>query len=262
MTRPRAPLIHSRLKSSWHNLIPGRRGESAVRCFSTSGISALGSGEMGPKLTHLDATGRASMVDVAGKEPTRRTAVAMGRIYIPEVAYELVTATYPAGHGAPGAALEAAKAKARSKGDVLTVAQLAGIMGSKRTADLIPLCHPLQLSHIAVTLQPEEGQDRSASGSSGGREASCRREVIGDPDVGASCQAGGVARRTYSILCRAEVACEGRTGVEMEALTAVSVGLLTVWDMLKAVAGREMVIGDVAVVRKAGGSSGDFVREL
>lgn len=123
--------------------------------------------------------------------------------------------------------------KARGKGDVLTVAQLAGIMGAKRTADLIPLCHPLALSHVLVTLDTEVHQRGTNS-----------------QDV------------TYSILCTATVSCEGKTGVEMEALTAVTVGALTVWDMLKAVAGKEMVIGEIMVTRKQGGKGGDFIREL
>jgi molybdenum cofactor biosynthesis protein MoaC len=119
-----------------------------------------------------------------------------------------------------------AQSKARSKGDALSIAQLAAIMGCKRTSDLIPLCHPLPLSHVSVVVTPE-------------------------------------AERTgrYSIFCRATVCSESKTGVEMEALTAVSVGLLTVWDMLKAVAGKEMLISDIIVERKTGGKSGDFVRK-
>ncbi|KIP11091.1 hypothetical protein PHLGIDRAFT_64245, partial [Phlebiopsis gigantea 11061_1 CR5-6] len=112
------------------------------------------------------------------------------------------------------------------KGDVLAVAQLAAIMGCKRTAELIPLCHPLALAHVAVRLASSAAPPRSA----------------------------------FSVRCVASVTCEGKTGVEMEALTAVSVGLLTVWDMLKAVAGREMVMGEIAVVEKSGGRSGDFAR--
>jgi molybdenum cofactor biosynthesis protein MoaC len=97
-------------------------------------------------------------------------------------------------------------------------------MAAKRTADLIPLCHPLALSHVAVVLTPVEGA-------------------------------------APHVRVEATVACTGRTGVEMEALTAASAALLTVWDMLKAVAGREMRIGDIVVARKSGGRSGDFVRE-
>jgi len=135
------------------------------------------------------------------------------------------------------AALEKAKAKACAKGDVLTVAQLAAIMACKRTSDLIPLCHPLSLSHISVTLTPEILPDRNTA------------DALSEQN------------HLYSILCRATVTCDGRTGVEMEALTAVSVGLLTVWDMLKAVAGKEMVIGEILVAQKSGGKSGDFIRE-
>lgn len=203
------------------------------------------------------------MVDVSSKEPTKRTATATGRIFIPKLAYDLVTTTYPTSgttqtSSEPLSTLEKAKVKARSKGDVLTTAQLAGIMGCKRTSDLIPLCHPLQLSHVSVTLKPEV--HRSSSGSSG-QEGGQGANSIDDSDVGSVCQQRGVERVIYSIVCRAEVSCEGKTGVEMEALTAVSVALLTVWDMLKAVAGKEMLIGDVVVLRKEGGKSGDFLRK-
>lgn len=173
------------------------------------------------------------MVNVADKTPTKRSATAIGRIYIPRVAYELITHPDSANDTENYDADPRAKRKARAKGDVLTVAQLAAIMGAKRTPDLIPLCHPLPLSHVSVTLSPEAHQH------------------------GTDGQAA-----TYSILCSATVSCEGKTGVEMEALTAVTVGALTVWDMLKAVAGKEMMIGEIMVTRKQGGKSGDFVREL
>ncbi|KIY73572.1 molybdenum cofactor biosynthesis prote [Cylindrobasidium torrendii FP15055 ss-10] len=176
-----------------------------------------------PKLTHLDAEGRANMVDVTDKDVTQRTATATGRIYIPSIAYQLITNTYPT--SSPNSDASKAVEKARRKGDTLTVAQLAAIMGSKRTADLIPLCHPLALTKVNVDLVPESHHD--------GR---------------------------YSVVCRATITCTGKTGVEMEALTAVSVGLLTVWDMLKAVAGKDMEIGEIKVVHKAGGKSGDFER--
>jgi len=180
-------------------------------------------------LTHIDAGGHASMVDVSEKQPTKRFATASGRIYIPAIAYELVTSTYPTSETVSDkvSPLDKAKAKSRRKGDTLTVAQLAAIMGCKRTSDLIPLCHPLALSHVSVTLTPELPNGRST---------------------------------LHSILCRATVSCEGKTGVEMEALTAVSVGLLTVWDMLKAVAGQDMKIMEIMVTHKAGGNSGDFTR--
>lgn len=181
-------------------------------------------------LTHLDEHGRASMVDVSEKQPTKRTATAVGRIHIPENAYKLVTSSYPSEESEeiPGSSDKKAFAKARRKGDALTVAQLAAIMGAKATSSLIPLCHPLALSKINVTLVPERTSDSAQS--------------------------------KYSIVCTATVTCEGKTGVEMEALTAVSVGLLTVWDMLKAVAGKEMEIGGIKVAQKSGGKSSDFVR--
>ncbi|KAH0591122.1 hypothetical protein H2248_001225 [Termitomyces sp. 'cryptogamus'] len=185
-----------------------------------------------PTLTHLDCEGRASMVNIADKQPTKRIATASGRIYIPPVAYELVTSSYPILDASePTSDEEKARKKARKKGDALTVAQLAAIMGAKKTSDLIPLCHPLPLTQVAVTLNPANSKMES-----------------------------GAVR--YYISCEATVATEGKTGVEMEALTAVSVGLLAVWDMLKAVAGREMEIGEIKVTRKSGGRSGDFVRDI
>lgn len=162
------------------------------------------------------------MVDISEKSVTKRTATAIGRIYIPPVAYDLVTSVHP------DVGNDASKAKVLRKGDALTVAQLAAIMGSKKTSELIPLCHPLPISNVSVTLTPE-----------------ARPSSIG---------------HKYCILCCATVSSEGKTGVEMEALTAVSVGLLTVWDMLKAVAGKEMEIGEIFVSHKAGGKSGDFTR--
>ncbi|KAI0800749.1 molybdenum cofactor biosynthesis prote, partial [Fomes fomentarius] len=216
---------------------------TAVRCFSTASNGVSGPGS--PRLTHIDESGHASMVDVAHKDPTSRTATASGRIVIPMIAYDLVTGGRAAEEerdvDSSSPSLRIAKDKVRSKGDVLTVAQLAAIMGCKRTAELIPLCHPLQLSHVAVTLHPEVHLVRSAP--------DAPKEAVGDAP-------------TYSIVCRATVSCEGKTGVEMEALTAVSVGLLTVWDMLKAVAGKEMIIGDIVVERKSGGVSGSFVRSI
>ncbi|KAG1754969.1 uncharacterized protein EDB91DRAFT_1096425 [Suillus paluster] len=168
------------------------------------------------RLTHISSDGQPRMVDVGSKDATKRSATASGCIYIPKSAYDLVTGSGDADSN------DKTIQKARGKGDVMTVAQLAAIMGSKRTSDLIPLCHPLQISNISVTLTPE--------------------------------------LLVYGIKCTATVACEGKTGVEMEALTAVSVGLLTVWDMLKAVAGKEMKIGEIMVTHKTGGKSGDFTR--
>ncbi|KAH7886038.1 molybdenum cofactor biosynthesis prote [Phlebopus sp. FC_14] len=187
------------------------------------------------RLTHLDMDGRPSMVDVGGKDSTKRNATAIGYIYIPQVAYELVTKTHIDDQD-QRSLLDKAHAKARSKGDVLTVAQLAAIMGCKRTSELIPLCHPLRLSNISVVLTPEV--------------------VTSNVETAQH----GTGKPTHRIKCSATVSCEGKTGVEMEALTAVSVGLLTVWDMLKAVCGKEMIIGDIIVSQKSGGKSGDFVR--
>ncbi|KAK1234868.1 hypothetical protein PQX77_001962 [Marasmius sp. AFHP31] len=199
---------------------------NGLRLFHSSPRSAV------QRLTHLDDSGRPNMVDVSDKSVTKRSATAVGRIQIPHIAYDLVTLNYPADNDSPDgrkSSIDASAKKSLRKGDALTIAQLAAIMGAKRTADLIPLCHPLSLSKVDVSLTPEvveTTQDASR----------------------------------YSILCRATVTCEGKTGVEMEALTAVSVGLLTVWDMLKAVAGKEMLIGDIHVSHKSGGKSGDFER--
>ncbi|MEL6287477.1 MAG: cyclic pyranopterin monophosphate synthase MoaC [Pseudomonadota bacterium] len=155
-------------------------------------------------LTHLNARGEANMVDVADKGVTRRTAVAEGRITMRPETFAL---------------LEAGDAK---KGDVLATARIAGIMAAKRTAELIPLCHPLALSKVAVTFSP-----------------------LAD-------------RRGLNV--QAEVRVDGKTGVEMEALTAVSVACLTIYDMLKAV-DRGMQIDGVRVSEKAGGRSGTWHRD-
>ena len=151
-------------------------------------------------LTHFDASGQAHMVDVSGKEPTTREAVA-------EAVVVMAPETLALAQG--GAA----------KGDVLGVARLAGIMGAKRTADLIPLCHPLPLDRVAV-------------------------DLVADPAL-PGVRITATARTT------------GRTGVEMEALTAASVTALTVYDMLKA-AQKDMRIDGVRLLRKTGGKSGTF----
>ena len=188
-----------------------------------------------PQLTHVDASGRPSMVNVSDKLPSKRTATATGVIYIPKIAYDLVlSSNSTASDDQSAPQLKEAMAKSRSKGDVLTVAHLAAVMGCKRTAELIPLCHPLPISHVAVKLETESYTKRNGTMSD---------------------------ETKYSIRCTASVSCEGKTGVEMETLTAVSVGLLTVWDMLKAVAGKEMTIGDILVTQKEGGKSGDFIRQ-
>jgi len=153
------------------------------------------------RLTHLDAKGRASMVDVSAKSETERTATARSSVLMRPETLALV---------ADGAL---------KKGDVLAVARLAGIMAAKRTAELVPLCHPLALSHIAVVLTLDH-----------------KRSAV---NIEASCKL------------------RGRTGVEMEALTAVSVAALTVYDMCKAV-DRTMRITDIRLTRKTGGKSGSF----
>ena len=186
-----------------------------------------------PRLTHLNSDGRPSMVDVGDKDSTKRIATATGFIYIPRIAYELVTGN--PSHSENNPSVDKLRSKATSKGDVLTVAQLAAIMGCKRTSELIPLCHPLQLSNISATLTPEVVDTQES-----------RRH--------------GSYTLSHRIRCTATVSCDGKTGVEMEALTAVSIGLLSVWDMLKAVAGKEMVIADIIVSHKSGGRSGDFTR--
>jgi cyclic pyranopterin monophosphate synthase len=153
------------------------------------------------RLTHVDEHGDARMVDVGEKAPTRRTATAEGSATLgPE-------------------ALAAVVERTAKKGDVLQTAQLAGIQGAKRTADLIPLCHPIPLDGISVTLRVDGSR----------------------------------------VVCTATVTTHWRTGVEMEALTAVSAALLTVYDMLKAV-DRGIVIGPIALVEKRGGKSGDWHR--
>ena len=156
------------------------------------------------KLSHLDERGRARMVDVGDKPTSERTAVAEGTITMSREAYDLV-----AGQGVP-------------KGDVLAVAEVAGVMGAKRTGELIPLCHPLPITAVTVDFTADEGA------------------------------------ATLEIEATARIV--GKTGVEMEALTAVSVAALTIYDMCKAV-DRGMVIEAVRLVHKAGGKSGEFRRE-
>ena len=157
-------------------------------------------------LTHFDAQGQAHMVDVAAKPATHRIAIARGRI-------EMLPATL--------ALIEAGTAK---KGDVLGIARIAGIQAAKKTSDLIPLCHPLALSRVAIDFEAKKED----------------------------------AARASSVFCTATVETVGPTGVEMEALTAVQIALLTIYDMCKAV-DRGMSIHDVCVVEKHGGKSGSFV---
>ena len=158
---------------------------------------------MNSALTHFDTQGQAHMVDVSGKEVTHRIARASGRI-------AMLPATL--------ALIMSGNAK---KGDVLGIARIAAIQAAKRTADLIPLCHPLPITRVAVEFEVDAGS-------------------------------------SPSVLCTAQVETLGRTGVEMEALTAVQVALLTIYDMCKAV-DRGMVMGDIRVLEKHGGKSGDWV---
>ena len=157
---------------------------------------------MTPPLTHFDAQGQAHMVDVGAKPATHRIAVATGRITM---------------QPATLAVIESGTAK---KGDVLGVARIAGILAAKKTSDLIPLCHPLALTRVAVDFE--------------------------------------LAPSDQAVQCTATVETVGPTGVEMEALTAVQVALLTIYDMCKAV-DRGMSIHDVQVAEKHGGKSGSFV---
>jgi cyclic pyranopterin monophosphate synthase len=152
-------------------------------------------------LTHFDERGNARMVDVGDKDVTERIATARASVVMQPATLKLIAT------------------KKAAKGDVLAVAQLAGIMAAKKTADLIPLCHPLALSSVQVTLTLDE-----------------KRNAV---DIEATCKL------------------KGRTGVEMEALTAASVAALTVYDMCKAV-DRGMVISEVKLLHKSGGKSGTF----
>jgi len=153
-------------------------------------------------LTHFDAAGQAHMVDIADKGITRRIAIAGGSI-------RMLPAT-----------LARIREGSAAKGDVLGIARIAAIQGAKRTADLIPLCHPIALTRVTVDFTVDEA--------------------------------------SATVHCRAQAECDGRTGVEMEALTAVQVGLLTIYDMVKAI-DRGMVITNVRLLEKHGGKSGSFV---
>lgn len=152
-------------------------------------------------LTHIGPDGRARMVDVGDKAVTQRTAIARGRV---DMAADTLTL---------------ATSRDTRKGDPIAIAELAGIMAAKITADLIPLCHPLPLTSVKVDIEPIAGES------------------------------------AVSVTARAKTS--GQTGVEMEALTAVSVACLTLYDMLKAV-DKAMVIGGIELVEKTGGKSGDY----
>ena len=154
--------------------------------------------------THFNEQGRAQMVDVGEKPVTVRSAVAAGRVLVSPETFALI------------------RSGGMKKGDVLTVAQIAGVMGAKRTPELIPMCHPILIDGIDLELRLDEER--------------CAVDI------------------------RATVSCGGRTGVEMEALTAVSTAALTVYDMCKAVQ-KDMVITDLRLLKKTGGVHGDFIRE-
>ena len=156
------------------------------------------------KLTHFDASGQAHMVNVGDKPNTHRIAVATGTISMMPATFEMV------------------EAGSHKKGDVLGIARIAGIQAAKKTSDLIPLCHPLALSHVSINFQ--------------------------------------TSKASSSITCEVRAETTGPTGVEMEALTAVQVALLTIYDMCKAV-DRGMVMGDVKLLEKSGGKSGSWVAE-
>ncbi len=160
-------------------------------------------------LTHIDEHGRARMVDVGHKDSTRREAVARGRILMKPETLALIQ-----GDGI-------------AKGDVLGVAQVAGIMAAKRTSDIIPMCHPLLLTHVSLTFTPRQATE---------------------------------ANKLAVIDISATVRTTGKTGVEMEALTAVSAAGLTIYDMCKAV-DRAMQIDAVRLAKKTGGKSGDIILE-
>jgi cyclic pyranopterin phosphate synthase len=160
------------------------------------------------KLTHLDEKGKARMVDVGQKSDTERFAMAKGRVVMLPSTLELI------------------QKGGFAKGDVLAVARVAGIMGGKRTPDLIPMCHPLLLTHVSLELEPAVSSDGQ----------------MGIVDITAS------------------VKTTGKTGVEMEALTAVSVAALTIYDMCKAV-DRTMQIENIRLAQKSGGKSGDIILE-
>ena len=154
--------------------------------------------------THFNDKGRARMVDVSAKDETDRVAVACGRVLVNADTFALI------------------RSGGMKKGDVLTTAQIGGIMGAKRTSEIIPMCHNVPLSGVDIDFQMNEAE--------------------------------------HAVEITATAKCSGQTGVEMEALTAVSVAALTVYDMCKAVQ-RDIVIDRICLLRKSGGKSGDFVRE-
>ena len=153
------------------------------------------------KLTHFDASGQAHMVNVGDKPNTHRIAIAIGKITMLPETFRMI------------------EAGSHKKGDVLGIARIAGIQASKRTSDLIPLCHPLALTHVSIEFSLNKAES--------------------------------------SITCQARAETTGPTGVEMEALTAIQITLLTIYDMVKAV-DRGMVMGDIKLLKKSGGKSGEW----
>jgi len=165
------------------------------------------------ELSHVDEQGRARMVDVGGKPDTRRVAVARGQVRMKSDTLKLI------------------RQNALGKGDALAVARIAGILAAKKTAELIPLCHPLMLTHVGIEFDLQDAVETEGTGKTGG-----------------------------AIEITATVETTGKTGVEMEALTAVSVAALTIYDMGKAV-DRAMRLTDIRLIEKHGGKSGDIVLE-
>jgi cyclic pyranopterin phosphate synthase len=161
-------------------------------------------------LSHLDESGRARMVDITGKPPTERSATASGRVYLRPETLRLI------------------QKGSMAKGDVLAIAQVAGVMAAKQTPNLIPLCHPLLLSGVEMRFNPDPSPD---------------------------------SKNLCSIEITAAAKTSGQTGVEMEAMTAVCVAALTIYDMCKSV-DREMSFGEIRLVSKAGGKSGTYKRDV
>ena len=192
-------------------LVTDMEVDTALPCFGLEDISPIADfiqERMTVKntndFTHFNEEGRAKMVDVGEKPESRRTAIAAARVLVNKETFALI------------------RSGGMKKGDVLTVAQIAGVMGAKRTPDLIPMCHPVIIDGIDLSLHLDE--------------------------------------QRCSVEIEATVSCDGRTGVEMEALTAVSTAALTVYDMCKAVQ-KDMVISDIRLLKKTGGVHGDFQRK-
>lgn len=196
------------------------------------------------------------MVDVTPKEVTERAATAFGKISLNQLAFDLLfgerttSEPNPSFHsnahpedkhsqeGIKKARIKAGKNSNNQGVNILTVAQLAGTMAAKQTSTLIPLCHPLPLTHVHISFSSASDEGNTLQQATDSRGSQVKKPAL---------------------TCECTVKCSGRTGVEMEALTGATVALLTVYDMLKAVAGKDMVIGDVRVIRKSGGKK-DFSR--